>query len=140
MELRPGPVQRFPHATLKELDELVAERVPELCMGDDVETLEETRRADALRPVNDLRGNSEVAWSNFFAERANGGKRDNETDTEGLQGSDICSSGDIGGRNGMSFAMASEESDECPSWRLRYYDGRTGFSPRLKNNMNSEFK
>ena len=93
MELR-AAVERGAQARLEPRAELRAERVAERGVRDDARALEEGRRAHALRAVERLVGQREVARGDLLAQRADGGEREHRAHAERLQRGDVRAVGD----------------------------------------------
>lgn len=93
--------------------------------------------------VDDLIGNNNVSWSDFFAEGSNGGEGDDGLDTESLESGDVGSRVDGGRRNGVIGRVSRNEGDEdfrrsgSGSGKGSNRDGRRGRSPRLSTREKS---
>jgi len=100
-------------------------------MGDNAGSFKETRRSNALRPVDDLSGENERAGGDFFTERTDGGKCDDGADAERFESGDVGAGGNGGRRDGVAFSVSCDEGDLSPGW-----EGTDGYwgaweAPRL---------
>lgn len=118
VELRAGAVssEDVRDALLEPVDEAIAERVAEGCMGDDGGAFEEASGAHALGAVYDLHREDEVTRGNLLAQRADGGEGEDGAHAEGLQGGDVSLSGHGGWVDGVAGAMAGKEGDLSAGW------------------------
>lgn len=104
-------VQNTLDTLLEPADELEAERVTERRVRDDARPLEETRRANPLRAVNDLGWQHKIARSDLLPQRADRRESENGADSERLESRDVCSSRNSRWADGVTGAMASQEGD-----------------------------
>lgn len=131
-DVPPLLLQRNLHALLQEAHELVRKRVAELRVRDDGEAVEEARGAHALRAVDDLRREDEVARPDLLAQGADCREGDDEPDAERLERGDVGARRDRGGRDGVADAVSGDEGDMCSSCTLGDGDGRARFAPGLQ--------
>lgn len=125
-------VERYLHPLLQEAHELVRKGVAELRVRDDGEAVEEARGAHALRAVDDLRREHEVARADFLAQGPDCREGDDEPDAERLERGDVGARRDRGRRDGVANAVSGDEGDVGPPCTLGDGDGRAGFAPGLQ--------
>ena len=83
----------FPHY----LADPLIERLRERNMRDDP-TLEESKRPDALRTIDNLVRDDEVTWLDLLRKTADGTEGDDGADAEGAERGDVGAGGDLVGR------------------------------------------
>lgn len=66
-------------------------------MRDDARALKERGGTDAFCAVDDLVGDSEVAWLDLLAQGSNSRECDNEADTKRFESGNVCAGRDSGG-------------------------------------------
>ena len=96
----------FPHY----LADPLIERLRERNMRDDP-TLEESKRPDALRTIDNLVRDDEVTWLDLLRKTADGTEGDDGADAEGAERGDVGAGGDLVGREFVVEAVAGEEGD-----------------------------
>lgn len=90
---------------LEKCNQGVGEWIAERCMCDYTSTLKERARSNALRPINNLRREREIARGDFLPQAAHSGECDDSTHTEGFEGGDVSAGGDCGGGVGVVWAV-----------------------------------
>ncbi|OAP62054.1 hypothetical protein AYL99_04257 [Fonsecaea erecta] len=73
--------------------------------------LEEGPWPDPLGPVNNLIGDDKIPWLNFLGQTACRRKGDDTSHADMTQGGDVRTRGDLVGREGVVWTVASQEGD-----------------------------
>lgn len=120
------------HATLvpNHLLEDCGEGVGKHGMGDQT-VLKESRGADTLGAVNDLRGEDKVAGLEFLAEGSDGREGNDGLNTEGLEGGNVGTCGDFGGGQVVATAVTGQECNMETRGGLGDGNSIARLSPRL---------
>lgn len=100
--------------------------------------LKESPRTETLSPVNDLVRHHKVPRLDFLLQATDGREGDDGTDTNGAQGSDVGTGGDLMRRQLVVKTMATEECDRdelAGGGALVVKDGnrRGGVTPRRRD-------
>jgi hypothetical protein len=128
-------IQSLLDQRLDEFDQVVVKRITKHGVGDNPNVLEVGRRSDTLGSVNDTVRNDKISRRDFLSQRTDGGKGDDDLDTDGLECGNVGSGGNFGRGVLMVEAVAGEEGDLRAGGESRNGDRRRretpGLSPRF---------
>lgn len=125
-------ISALDHATLvpNHLLKDCGEGVGKHGMGDQT-VLKEGRGADTLGAVNDLRGEDKVTGLEFLTEGSDGREGNDGFNTEGLEGRNVGTCGDLGGGQVVATAVAGQECNVETGGGLGDGNSIARLSPRL---------